>query len=694
MNKQEQFQFYCQKVLPLVYDDSLSYYEVLCKLRTYLNEVIKNNNEMMDTLSRLITWIDTQLEVYTKEQLNEWLNDGTLESLINDVLLKDLSDRVTHLENRIVEFQGDKTGENDISDLLFDCINKANLEKKNVFIPSGLYKVTKTVELEGINNLDIICDKGVIFTVSLTSENTFNVIKFNNSNNINFYGATCINTNDNIRERNLYNGAFLTFNSSTFIKVHDCISQNMNYLVQLYKSCHDVQIYSNYYYNKSIKEQSSMSAILCYSSYNVDIYENFIQGQTYDGTLSVFGVGSNNVNVYNNRLINYYDLNTVNYLSQGITIDQGCKFVNVFNNEVRGYWYGIDVKSNVEFIDVHHNTVKGCKIGITNRDGEAITGTSTNEVYIRDNIITFNELYHKNLDPYELDGFQQFGITSLNRYGCKITNNEIAVNYTMTTKCCGIYLKPNTEIGKEYLEETLIKDNKISLLYAFGTFYYAIDGSTALFLNSGKNVTVKNNYLRFYSVRQCDTIVLKNTNADIRIEDNVIKNQNPAIPMLKVFDINSTLTHSFIENNTLEDTTILLCQDSFIETKNNYFNNNLKLRRIIDNGYTSKLVLGTNTADTIYNVTTLYTPTILFSINAIVYNTGECLNGTFCVKIDSEGTATLSDSQILGNTKIKIEVQNNSPRDFNIRINNQTEGSIRIYTALQIISADQIINIL
>lgn len=32
--------FWSQKVLPLVYDDSLSYYEVLCKFRDKLNELI------------------------------------------------------------------------------------------------------------------------------------------------------------------------------------------------------------------------------------------------------------------------------------------------------------------------------------------------------------------------------------------------------------------------------------------------------------------------------------------------------------------------------------------------------------------------------------------------------------------------------------------------------------------------------
>ena len=39
--------FWCQKVLPLVYDDSLSYYETLCKTTGKLNEVIDIiNNEL------------------------------------------------------------------------------------------------------------------------------------------------------------------------------------------------------------------------------------------------------------------------------------------------------------------------------------------------------------------------------------------------------------------------------------------------------------------------------------------------------------------------------------------------------------------------------------------------------------------------------------------------------------------------
>lgn len=65
---------YCYKIIPLIYDDSLSYYEVLCKLRAKLNEVIEAlnlNYNVADEVNRI---------------LNEWLEDGTLEEMIDSAL--------------------------------------------------------------------------------------------------------------------------------------------------------------------------------------------------------------------------------------------------------------------------------------------------------------------------------------------------------------------------------------------------------------------------------------------------------------------------------------------------------------------------------------------------------------------------------------------------------------------------------
>ena len=49
----QKFGYYIQKVLPLVYDESLSYYEVLCKLAEYMNQMFEtqeNFNAALDAL--------------------------------------------------------------------------------------------------------------------------------------------------------------------------------------------------------------------------------------------------------------------------------------------------------------------------------------------------------------------------------------------------------------------------------------------------------------------------------------------------------------------------------------------------------------------------------------------------------------------------------------------------------------------
>ena len=47
------FRFWCYKDLPLVYDDSLSYYEVLCKVVKYINDLIEADKILSDELEEL-----------------------------------------------------------------------------------------------------------------------------------------------------------------------------------------------------------------------------------------------------------------------------------------------------------------------------------------------------------------------------------------------------------------------------------------------------------------------------------------------------------------------------------------------------------------------------------------------------------------------------------------------------------------
>lgn len=72
--------FWCQKVLPLVYDESLSYYEVLCKVREKLNEIIQEQNkqadiikEIQEAIQKLDEWIENFDTEFIEKVVREYL---------------------------------------------------------------------------------------------------------------------------------------------------------------------------------------------------------------------------------------------------------------------------------------------------------------------------------------------------------------------------------------------------------------------------------------------------------------------------------------------------------------------------------------------------------------------------------------------------------------------------------------------
>ena len=68
MFKIDSLRFWCNKILPLVYDDSLSYYETLCKISEKLNEVINDMNEIPQYIANLIS--DEKLKEIMSTLLN------------------------------------------------------------------------------------------------------------------------------------------------------------------------------------------------------------------------------------------------------------------------------------------------------------------------------------------------------------------------------------------------------------------------------------------------------------------------------------------------------------------------------------------------------------------------------------------------------------------------------------------------
>ena len=77
------FRYWCQKVMPLVYDDSLSYYELLCKVVDYLNKTMSDVELLHTEFGTLYKYVhdyfdslDVQEEINNK--LDEMALNGTL----------------------------------------------------------------------------------------------------------------------------------------------------------------------------------------------------------------------------------------------------------------------------------------------------------------------------------------------------------------------------------------------------------------------------------------------------------------------------------------------------------------------------------------------------------------------------------------------------------------------------------------
>lgn len=118
------FYFWCQKVLPLVYDDSLSYYEVLCQLSDYLNQVINNVNELPEMVD---------------EAVKEYLSDETLQNALKQLIIGYDPINVKMPPAGLPAAKGD--GNTDDTSAIQTLIDYADENNLPLIFPSGVYRV-------------------------------------------------------------------------------------------------------------------------------------------------------------------------------------------------------------------------------------------------------------------------------------------------------------------------------------------------------------------------------------------------------------------------------------------------------------------------------------------------------------------------------------------------------------------------
>lgn len=104
MNRQK-FMFWCYKILPLVYDDSLSYYEVLCRIVKYVNDIIeqeKQYGELIEQLSGDVNQLKS--DVATLETEIEKIKNGEYMSEYIDALANWIDQNLQDLVAKIVKY--------------------------------------------------------------------------------------------------------------------------------------------------------------------------------------------------------------------------------------------------------------------------------------------------------------------------------------------------------------------------------------------------------------------------------------------------------------------------------------------------------------------------------------------------------------------------------------------------------------
>ena len=160
-----------QRILPLVYDDSLSYYEVLAKVVEKINILINNNNN---------------IPAYVKQVFNEFIESGQLEILVKQILdRQDIVVNVKYPPEGVTAAHGD--GATNDTAAFNSCIAYGVKNGIPVYIPAGTYMldamtINGNVQIFGTPKtnlyLNVKPDAGAMFTIEGGNVRLFNLTAY------------------------------------------------------------------------------------------------------------------------------------------------------------------------------------------------------------------------------------------------------------------------------------------------------------------------------------------------------------------------------------------------------------------------------------------------------------------------------------------------------------------------------------
>ena len=125
-----------QHVLPLVYDDSLSYYELLCKVTDRINQLINNNNVLPEYIKQVVA---SQVKAFfeTEEGIN------LLSPFVSEINVTDPPFGLAPVSS---------TGNTDEHDRIMAIYNVCATKHIKMYFPTGIY-LTSQLDLTGSVNI-------------------------------------------------------------------------------------------------------------------------------------------------------------------------------------------------------------------------------------------------------------------------------------------------------------------------------------------------------------------------------------------------------------------------------------------------------------------------------------------------------------------------------------------------------------
>ena len=194
------FRYWCQKVLPLVYDDSLSYMELLCKVVDYLNKTMHDVDTLhTDVVQLHAAYIQLQQYVNTyfenldiqpeiDKKLDEMAESGALLNIIKPSVIDEvnnwLSKHITNPTNPVIDTSLTINGAAADAKVVGERLLKDGLAYSKQFSTSSYYKGTGISSSADVNGTSYISfddyNKGTIgkypYLIGVTSRFTVPIV--------------------------------------------------------------------------------------------------------------------------------------------------------------------------------------------------------------------------------------------------------------------------------------------------------------------------------------------------------------------------------------------------------------------------------------------------------------------------------------------------------------------------------------